>query len=158
MDSRLEEKMARPAAVVALAILTVIGSVAASAQFFDPAIHRLERLEPLVLGAENNSFYMEPKEYRLRVGQGYRWMIRAETDFEYGLIAPEFFRNIWIRKVEVGDIEIKAATLDEIEFEDVGEAELFFVAVRLGTYQFAVRGMQERGMVGTIVVEGFEPE
>jgi uncharacterized cupredoxin-like copper-binding protein len=126
---------------------------AAQAQFFDPAIHRLERLEPLVLGSEENDFYMEPKEYRLEVGQGYRWMIRAETDFEYGVVASEFFRNIWIRKVEVGDIEVKTATLDEIEFEAAGEAELFFIAIRPGTYEFGVRGMRERGMVGTIIVE-----
>jgi uncharacterized cupredoxin-like copper-binding protein len=125
----------------------------AHAQFFDPAIHSLERLEPLVLGSDDNDFYMEPKEYRLEVGQGYRWMIRAETDFEYGVTAPEFFRNIWIRKIEVGDIEVKTATLDEIEFEAAGEAELFFVAIRPGTYEFGVRGMRERGMVGTIIVE-----
>ena len=125
----------------------------ASAQFFDPAYHRLERLEPLLLGAEDNSFHMEPKEYRLEVGQGYRWMMRAQTDFEYGVVAPEFFRNIWIRKVEIGDVEVKTSSLDEIEFEDVGEAELFFVAVRPGTFEFRVRGMEDRGMVGTIIVE-----
>jgi uncharacterized cupredoxin-like copper-binding protein len=125
----------------------------AQAQFFDPAYHRLERLEPLILGSEDNSFHMEPKEYRLKVGQGYRWLIKSETDFEYGVVAPQFFRNIWIRKVEVGDIEIKTATLDEIEFEDVGEAELFFVAVRPGNFEFGVRGMHDRGMVGTFIVE-----
>jgi uncharacterized cupredoxin-like copper-binding protein len=149
--------MRRFAPLAALALFgAVLAADMAPAQFFDPAIHRLERLEPLVLGSEDNSFHMEPKEYRLEVGQGYRWVIRAETDFEYGLVAPDFFRNIWIRKVEVGDVEVKTATLDEIEFEDVGEAELFFVAIRPGTYEFGVRGMQERGMVGTIVVEGFE--
>lgn len=125
----------------------------AQAQFVDPAYHNLERLEPLVLGTEGNSFHMAPKEYRLKVGQGYRWKIRAEADFEYGVVAPEFFRNIWIRKVEVGAAEIKASTLDEIEFEDVGEAELFFVMVRPGTYTFKVRGMEDRGMVGQIIVE-----
>ena len=137
----------------AVAMAACLFATSAAAQFFDPAYHRLERLEPLVLGAEDNSFHMAPKEYRLEVGQGYRWLIRAESDFEYGLVAPSFFRNIWIRKVEVGDVEIKTATLDEIEFEDVGEAELFFVAVRPGTFEFAIRGMEERGMVGIIVVE-----
>jgi uncharacterized cupredoxin-like copper-binding protein len=144
------------------AALAAAGSLAAGllgtglqAQFVDPAIHNLERLE-LVLGSEDNDFHMEPKEFTLTVGQGYRLMIRAESDFEYGFVAPEFFRNIWIRKVEVGDIEIKGATLDEIEFEDEGDAELFFVAVRPGTFEFGVRGMQERGMVGTITVQSAE--
>lgn len=139
--------------VLALGVATATTVGAAKAQFFDPAYHQLERLEPLILGSQDNSFHMEPREYRLKVGQGYRWMMRAETDFEYGVVAPEFFRNIWIRKVEVGDIEVKTATLDEIEFEDVGEAELFFVTIRPGTYEFGVRGMQERGMTGTIIVE-----
>jgi hypothetical protein len=67
--------------------------------------------------------------------------------------APAFFRNIWIRKIEVGTAEIKTATLDEIEFEDVGEAELFFVAIRPGTYEFSLRGMEARGVKGTIIVE-----
>jgi uncharacterized cupredoxin-like copper-binding protein len=120
---------------------------------FDPAVHKLNRLEPLILGSEENSFHMEPKEYKLEVGKGYRLIIKAETDFEYAFIAPEFFRNIWIRKVEIGDIEIKTCCLDEIEFEDEGQVELFFVTVRPGTYEYATRGMQERGMVGKFIVE-----
>lgn len=144
-------KLSAIPAASAILVAAMLGT--ASAQFFDPAYHRLERLEPLLLGAEDNSFHMEPKEYRLEVGQGYRWMMRAQTDFEYGLVAPEFFRNIWIRKVEIGDVEVKTSSLDEIEFEDVGEAELFFVAVRPGTFEFRVRGMEDRGMVGTIIVE-----
>jgi uncharacterized cupredoxin-like copper-binding protein len=148
---RMRDRVLGTAAGAALGLGLAVS--AAHAQFFDPAIHNLERLEPLVLGSEDNDFHMEPKEYTLQVGQGYRWVIRAESDFEYGVVAPQFFRNIWIRKVEVGDIEIKTATVDEIEFEDEGEAELFFVAIRPGTYEFGVRGMAERGMVGTITVE-----
>ena len=68
-------------------------------------------------------------------------------------MAPAFFRNIWIRKIEAGDVEIKSPTLDEIEFENGGEAELFFVAIRPGTYEYGSRGMMERGVVGKIIVE-----
>ena len=46
-----------------------------------------------------------------------------------------------------------AATLDELEFENGGEAELFFVATRPGTYEYGSRGMMERGVVGKIIVE-----
>src|SRR5690625_383290 len=145
--------MQRLCSFVAAAAIALTLAPGVATAFLDPAIHNLERLEPLILGSDDNDFYMEPKEYRLKVGQGYRWMIRAESDFEYGVIAPEFFRNIWIRKVEIGDIEVKAASRDEIEFEDEGEAELFFVTIRPGTYEFGIRGMAERGMVGTIIVE-----
>ena len=99
---------------------------------------------------------MRPMEYRLKVGQGYRWKIIASDLTEYAFVAPEFIRNIWIRKVEVGEVEIKAVTLDELEFENGGEAELFFVAIRPGTYEFGSRGLMDRGVVGNIIVEADE--
>jgi uncharacterized cupredoxin-like copper-binding protein len=126
---------------------------AAQGQILDPAVHGLVRLEPLMLGSETDSVHMAPKEYRLKVGQGYRWKILASDQSEYAFVAPAFLRNVWIRKVEVGDVEIKAATLDELEFEKGGEAELFFVAIRPGTYDFGSRGLMERGVVGKIIVE-----
>jgi uncharacterized cupredoxin-like copper-binding protein len=122
-------------------------------QILDPAVHGLKRLEPLRFGSETDNAYLEPREYRLKVGQGYRWKIQATPGAEYAFVAPAFFRNIWIRKVEAGDVEIKAATLDEIEFENGGEAELFFVAIRPGTYEYGSKGMMERGVVGKIIVE-----
>jgi len=136
-------------------ICVTISSIGYSAQvqILDPAVHNLERLEPLMLGSEDDSSLMKPTEYRLKVGQGYRWKIQASTNSEYAFVAPAFFRNIWIRKVEAGGIEVKAATLDEIEFENGGEAELFFVAIRPGTYEFGSRGLMERGVVGKIIVE-----
>ncbi len=140
------------AGLAALALMTSrVGP--AQAQIMDPAAHNLVRLEPLVLGVDNDSTKMAPTEYRLKVGQGYRWKIKATDLTEYAFIAPQFIRNIWIRKVEVGDVEIKAVTLDELEFEKGGEAELFFVAVRPGTYEFGSKGLMERGMVGKIIVE-----
>ena len=145
-------KLVMLAALGVLAVAASIGALKAQV-LFDPSVHRLVRLEPLVLGSEDNSFYMEPREYRLKVGQGYRWKIKAATDFEYALVAPVFFRNVWIRKVEIGDIEVKTGMIDELEFEDVGELEVFFVAIRPGTYEFALRGMEARGMKGTIIVE-----
>ena len=50
-------------------------------------------------------------------------------------------------------IEIKAPTFTEIEFEDDGEAELFFVPIRTGTFPWRCRGMESRGMAGTFVVK-----
>src|SRR5680860_1326495 len=143
------------AALAAFAI-TLSGAVmTAQAQILDPAVHGLKRLEPLVLGVDNDSSKMAPTEYRLKVGQGYRWKIKASDLTEYAFVAPAFVRNIWIRKIEVGDpaVEIKAVTFDELEFEDGGEVEVFFVAIRPGTYEFGPKGLMERGMVGKIIVE-----
>jgi uncharacterized cupredoxin-like copper-binding protein len=123
--------------------------------FLDPAVHGLKRMEPLQLGVDGDSSKMSPTEYTLKAGQGYRWKIKASDLNEYALVMPEFVRNIWIRKIEVGDpeVEIKVRSFDELEFEDGGEVELFFVAIRPGTFKFGPRGLMERGMVGTITVE-----
>lgn len=127
----------------------------AKAQFHDPSAHGLERLEPLRLGTETDQAEMTPREYKLKVGQGYRWKIKASDLTEYAFVAPKFFRNVWIRKIEVGDpaVEIKTVTFDELEFEQGGEAEIFFVAVRPGTFEYGPKGLMERGLVGKIIVE-----
>ena len=71
----------------------------AKIQILDPTAHNLVRLEPLMLGSDNDSTHMAPKEYRLKSGQGYRWKIKASDQTEYALVAPALFRNIWIRRL-----------------------------------------------------------
>lgn len=143
------------AAFATALVLSSLASPANAQMVLDPAVHGLKRLEPLVFGVDNDSAKMAPTEYRLKVGQGYRWKIKASDLTEYAFVAPTFVRNIWIRKIEVGDpaVEIKAVTFDELEFEDGGEAEVFFVAIRPGTYEYGSKGLMERGMVGKIIVE-----
>jgi plastocyanin len=147
-------------ALVTLVAFAIAGLGPAQAQIKDPAVHGLKRLEPLQFGVDGDSSKMSPTEYKLKVGQGYRWKIKASDLTEYAFVAPAFARNIWIRKIEVGDpaIEIKVVTFDELEFESGGELELFFVAVRPGTYEYGSKGLMERGMVGKIIVEGADAE
>lgn len=142
-------------ALVSIAVTVSGAGHRAQGQILDPAAHGLQRLEPLVFGVDNDSSKMAPIEYKLKVGQGYRWKIKASDLTEYAFVAPAFIRNIWIRKIEVGEpaVEIKAVTFDELEFENGGEAEVFFVAIRPGTYEFGSKGLIERGMVGKIIVE-----
>jgi hypothetical protein len=144
-----------PTVLISLAImLSGIGN-SAQAQMLDPAVHGLKRLQPLVFGIDGDGSRMAPMQYKLKVGQGYRWKIKASDLTEYAFMAPAFIRNIWIRKIEVGDpaVEIKAVTFDELEFENGGEAEVFFVAIRPGSYDFGSKGLMERGVVGKIIVE-----
>lgn len=152
--------MSRALSVTTLAALSVmitgLGQLA-QAQVLDPSVHGLMRLEPLVFGVDDDGTKMAPMEYRLKVGQGYRWKIKASDLTEYAFIAPEFVRDIWIRKIEVGEVEIKAVTFDELEFENGGEAEVFFVAIRPGTYEYGSKGLMERGVVGKIIVESVAP-
>ena len=110
--------MPRTVMLVALVLLIAAASSGgASAQIIDPAVHNLERLTPLQFGTDQNPASMEPGEYKLKVGKGYRLKIAASDLTEYAFVAPSFFRAICIRKIEVSDVEIKAPTRDEIEFE-----------------------------------------
>jgi hypothetical protein len=103
---------------------------------------RATRLEPLVLGNAENDFFMSTKEYKLETGKR-----------EYNLVAPEFWRNAWIQQIAVGHIEIKTGTLAELDFDGSGSVEVFFVPIRTGTYEFRIRGLEQRGMVGKLIVE-----
>lgn len=114
---------------------------------------RATKLEPLVLGNEQNDFFMSVKEYKLETGKYYRWKVEASGKREYNLVAPEFWRNTWIRQVAVGELEIKTSTLEELDFDGAGSLEVFFVPVRTGTYEFRIRGLEQRGMTGKLLVE-----
>jgi len=114
---------------------------------------RPQRMEPLVMGSPDNDFTLSQREYRLETGRYYRWRIVSAGRREYNLVAPEFWRNVWIRQIVVGKIEIKTSSLEELDFDDTGEVEVFFVPVRTGTFPFRLRGLEERGMTGTLIVE-----
>ena len=114
---------------------------------------RATKLEPLVLGNDQNDFFMSVKEYKLETGKYYRWKVEASGKREYNLVAPEFWRNAWIRQVAVGELEIKTSTLEELDFDGPGSLEVFFVPVRTGTYEFRIRGLEQRGMTGKLLVE-----
>jgi hypothetical protein len=114
---------------------------------------RATRLEPLVLGNDETDFFMSMKEYKLETGKYYRWKVISSGKREYNLVAPEFWRNAWIRQIATGDLEIKTGTLEELDFDGAGTLEVFFVPVRTGTYEFRIRGLEQRGMTGKLIVE-----
>ena len=105
------------------------------------------------MGSAEDDFTLSQREYRLETGRYYRWRIASAGRREYNLVAPEFWRNVWIRQVAVGKTEIKTGILEELDFDDVGEVEVFFVPVRTGNFPFRVRGLEERGMTGNLIVE-----
>lgn len=110
-------------------------------------------LDTLEVGTGDNGFGMSVTEYQLQTGQSYRLKIEAVGWHECNWEAPAFFKNTWLRKIEAGGMEIKVAQLNELEMADDGAAELFFVPIRPGTYSFGCRGLEDRGMWGTFVVQ-----
>lgn len=114
---------------------------------------RAEKLPELVLGTDDTGYGISQKEYKMETGKAYRLKIRSTGGKEYAFEAPDFFNFIWLRKIEAGGIEIKATHLYELEFEDEGEAEIFFVPIRPGRYEFRARGLEKQGVKGLFIVE-----
>ena len=110
-------------------------------------------LPDLVLGNDDSDYFMSQTEYQLETGQAYQLKIIASGQKEYAFQAPEFATSIYLRKVEAGGVEIKAVTLTELEFEDAGEAEIFFLPVKPGKYRFYAKGLEGKGMLGYFVVK-----
>ncbi len=114
---------------------------------------RTTALPDLVLGNEQSDYAMSHSEYQLETGKAYQLKIIASGQKEYAFQAPEFATSIYLRKVEAGGVEIKAVTLTELEFEDAGEAELFFVPIKPGKYRFYAKGLEGKGMLGYFLVK-----
>ncbi|MBE0505637.1 MAG: copper-binding protein [Marinospirillum sp.] len=143
--------------VLLLPILSLVILLSPSAQSAGDLTQRPDRLPVLTLGklteTELLDYFMAPTEYRLETGKSYRLKVQASGLKEYALQAPEFFSSIYIRKVEAGGVEIKGVGLSELEFEEEGEAEIFFVPIRSGEFSFYIKGHEKRGMTGVFIVE-----
>lgn len=112
-----------------------------------------EKLPDLVLGLGDTGFGVSQKDFALTTGRAYRLKIKSTGAKECAWQAPQFVNFIWLRKIEVNKVEIKASHVYEIEMEREGEAEVFFVPIRPGEYAWGCRGLESKGMAGTFVVK-----
>jgi hypothetical protein len=137
--------------VLALAVAAALSATAARGEG-DLSL-RVTKLDPLTLGTGEAGFGVSKKSYDLVTGRAYSLMIKSTGAKECAWEAPEFANTIWLRKVEAGEVEIKASHLTEIEFEREGEAEIFFVPIRPGSFPWRCRGLEGKGMAGAFVVK-----
>jgi hypothetical protein len=114
---------------------------------------KVTELDELVLGIGEAGFGVSKKTYDIVTGKAYSLKIKSTGAKECAWEAPEFANTIWLRKVEAGDVEIKASHLTEIEFEREGEAAIFFVPIRPGNFIWRCRGLEGKGMAGAFVVK-----
>lgn len=114
-----------------------------------------ENLPDLVLGnEEGNDFVVENKDIELESGKAYRLRIVAKGRQEYKFYAPEFFRYVWWNQIVVNHLEIHGGgPPDHFEFDDPGEIAIEFVAIKPGSYAWAARGLEAKGMAGTFTVK-----
>jgi hypothetical protein len=112
-----------------------------------------EKLPDLELGLGETGYGVSQKDYALVTGKAYRLKIKSTGQKECAWAAPELANYIWLRKVEVNSVEIKASHVYEIEMEREGAAELFFVPIRPGEYAWSCRGLEGKGMAGKFIVK-----
>lgn len=114
-----------------------------------------ENLPDLVLGnEEGNDFAVENRDIELESGKAYRLRIVAKGRQEYKFYASEFFRYIWWNQIVIDHLEIHGGgPPDHLEFDDPGEIAIEFVAIKPGAYAWAARGLEAKGMTGTITVK-----
>jgi hypothetical protein len=112
-----------------------------------------EKLPDLVLGLGEAGYGVSHKDFALSTGKAYRLKIQSTGQKECAWQAPEFVNFIWLRKIEVNKVEIKASHVYEIEMEREGEAEIFFVPIRPGEYAWGCKGLEGKGMAGRFVVK-----
>ena len=114
---------------------------------------KVTKLDDLVLGTGEAGFGVSKKSYDLVTGRAYSLMIKSTGAKECAWEAPEFAKTIWLRKIEAGEVEIKASHLTELEFEREGEAEIFFVPIRPGNFPWRCRGLEGKGMAGAFAIK-----
>jgi uncharacterized cupredoxin-like copper-binding protein len=112
-----------------------------------------EKLPDIVLGLGETGYGVSQKDFALSTGKAYRLKIKSTGQKECAWQAPEFSNFIWLRKIEVNKVEIKASHVYEIEMEREGEAEIFFVPIKPGEYAWGCRGLESKGMAGRFIVK-----
>jgi uncharacterized cupredoxin-like copper-binding protein len=85
-----------------------------------------------------------PKELTFETGKYYRLdltnKILGVSDVQ--VMAPDFFRNVWIDQAKVGSLAIRTAAVYSLAFDGPeGRIELTFVPIRPGSYKVWVPGL-----------------
>ncbi|MEY8880908.1 hypothetical protein [Donghicola sp. XS_ASV15] len=94
-------------------------------------------LEPIQLSAGTP---LTQAPWVLESGSYYEFEIQGDGSQELALVGPEFFRAIWIDEIVVEGLEIRPLGLDSIEFDEAGEMEIGFIALKPGSYYMKIPG------------------
>jgi len=91
--------------------------------------------------------------WNLKSGTYYEFEIEADGSQELALVAPEFFRAIWIDEIVIEGLEIRPLGLDSVEFDEAGTMEIGFIAIKPGRYTMKVPGSSGDSQKLEIVIE-----
>jgi hypothetical protein len=112
-----------------------------------------QKLPDLVFGTDQEGFAVSQAAYNLETGKAYQLKIESSGKRPYAIRGDDFFNFIWLRKVEVADVEVKVNGLYELEMEREGKATIFFVPIRPGKYRIYAKGLDTKGAMTNITVK-----
>jgi hypothetical protein len=94
-------------------------------------------LPPVILSA---GMPLADAPWVLKSGTYYEFEIQGDGSQELALVGPGFFRAIWVDEIVVEGLEIRPLGLDSVEFDEAGEMEIGFIAIKPGSYYLKVPG------------------
>ena len=89
----------------------------------------------------------------LKSGMMYELEIEADGTGELGLEGPGFFRAIWVNEVVINGLEIRPYGLESVEFDEAGEMEIEFLAIKPGHYYLKIPGSTGESQRVEIVIQ-----
>lgn len=96
-----------------------------------------EDLPPITLSA---GMPLADAPWVLKSGTYYEFEIQGDGSQELALVGADFFRAIWIDEIVIEGLEIRPLGLDSVEFDEAGEMEIGFIALKPGSYHLKVPG------------------
>ena len=106
------------------------------------------------LTIDMNNLKFSKNEYDVETGKYYRLNVVCDDSADNtALMAPEFFRNVWVNQIAIDDLELKSYGTYSLECDNPGTFVMTFVPIRPGEYDFYVLGYENRGLKGKFVVK-----
>lgn len=137
--------MKRRAILVGLCASMVAGQASAAGNLAT----RPTRLEVAI----DKNLQFSKKEFQLETGKYYRLTVDSKAGDEVMFVAPGLFRNAWISQIVIRGIEVHPmGGIEGIEFDEDGVVDIYFVPIRPGDFEFALKGHEARGALGKFVV------
>jgi hypothetical protein len=146
-------KAASAVILPALAAAAILASSPANA--LDP-LTKATDLMPLMMDGGKVTFSV--KDYTIETGKYYKWHIEGDGREDFVVLAPDLFRNVWVDKIVMNGANCPTAKCETILYpggsitgfqaDDPSSADIYFIAIRPGEYEFHAKGFESRGLSG----------
>lgn len=111
-------------------------------------------LPELKIATETDPYALSQKDFDLVNGQLYAWDITVLGGDQYQF-HTDLFRSVWVNQIvsEGHEVHMNGAPA-WLEYDKPGTFRVDFITVRTGKYKWWVKGLEDKGLAGTITVKG----